>query len=228
MDPGKGFAFIWDMDGTLVDSYPAIIPLVKSFCEEFGADYSDDFIYSYIMSSSVGNMIDELAEKTGQDPAPFKERFNRLNDNHIDSVKASLHADETLSALTKYGCHFIYTHRGASCRAILENTGLSGYFTEIVTALDGFPRKPAPDAVLYLIHRYNLDPGKCFYIGDRPMDVQTAANAGIRSILYMTGSNPVKQESYGKADYIVGDLLDIEGIIIFLQNEAVILSDNTG
>ena len=39
MDMRKGCAFIWDMDGTLFDSYPAIIPLVKRICAEFGAEY---------------------------------------------------------------------------------------------------------------------------------------------------------------------------------------------
>ena len=35
-----GFAFIWDMDGTLVDSYPAILPTLAEICAQLGLEYS--------------------------------------------------------------------------------------------------------------------------------------------------------------------------------------------
>lgn len=28
--------FFWDLDGTLVDSYPAIVPVAKELCDELG------------------------------------------------------------------------------------------------------------------------------------------------------------------------------------------------
>ena len=118
------------------------------------------------------------------------------------------HAKETLAALTEEGNRcFVYTHRGASCRTILENTGLLPYFTEIVTALDGFKRKPEPDAILYLMDKYALDRESCYYVGDRSLDIEAAVNAGIGSILYLPPESPGTVT--GKETWVVKDLAEI-------------------
>lgn len=200
------YAFIWDMDGTLVDSYPAIVPAAQEACAEFGLVLSADYIHEQVIRSSVGAFIEQIAGE--RDPTAIKARFNQLNDSRIEAIRAMPNAEETLSALTKAGhsC-FVYTHRGASCRAILRQTGLEPYFTEIVTALDGFARKPAPDAILYLIEKYALAPSRCFYVGDRSLDIEAANNAGIGSILYLDPGAPGK--ATGRETYLVHDLREI-------------------
>lgn len=65
---------------------------------------------------------------------------------------------------------------------LLEELGLSGYFIEVVTGDRGFARKPDPEALLYLIDKYDLDKENTYYIGDRLLDVQAAQRAGIQSI----------------------------------------------
>ena len=201
-------AFIWDMDGTLVDSYPAIVPAAREACAAFGLNYSPDYIHEQVIRTSVGTFIEQISAKHGINPDPVKARFNRLNDSRIDAIQAIPKAAETLSSLTFAGhlC-FVYTHRGASCEAILKNTGLLPYFTEVVTALNKFPRKPAPDAILYLMEKYSLCPSSCFYVGDRSLDVEAACNAGIGSILYLDPSSP--GNATGKETYIVQDLMEI-------------------
>ena len=201
-------AFIWDMDGTLVDSYPAIVPATREACAEFGLDCSPAYIHEQVIRTSVGAFIEQIAEQHGLDPAPVKARFTQLNDQRVDAIRAMPHATEALSALARSGhSSFVYTHRGASCRTILENTGLLPYFTEVITALDGFPRKPAPDAILYLMEKYQLSPSECYYVGDRSLDIEAAENAGIGSILYLDPESPGK--ATGKETYLVRDLLEI-------------------
>ncbi len=201
-------AFIWDMDGTLVDSYPAIVPATQAACAEFGLNLSPDVIHEQIIRTSVGSFLEGLAIEHGLDPAPIKARFQELNDSRIAAINAIPHAAEVLEALKKTGHRsFVYTHRGASCRAILEQTGLIGYFTEIVTALDGFPRKPAPDAIIYLMKKYDLDSKRCYYVGDRSLDIEAAVNAGIGSILFLDPSSP--GAATGQESLVVSDLLEI-------------------
>jgi D,D-heptose 1,7-bisphosphate phosphatase len=48
-------------------------------------------------------------------------------------------------------------------------------------------RKPAPGMVLRAASELNLDLNQCWLVGDRTTDLQTAANAGVRSILVRTG-----------------------------------------
>ena len=206
------YALIWDMDGTLVDSYPAIVPAAKEVCDGLGLSYSEEEIHDKVIRTSVGKLLEEAASELGLDPKPIKERFNRLNDSRIEAILPIRHAPETLKALCDLGHkNFVYTHRGASCLAILDRNGLTPYFTEVLTALSGFPRKPAPDAILYLVEKYNLNPELTYYVGDRRLDVEAAENAGIRSILYLIPDSPVTPVGCEAA--VVRDLLEIPNVI---------------
>ena len=201
-------AFIWDMDGTLVDSYPAIVPAAQKTCAEFGLHYSTEYIHDFVIRSSVGTLLEQAAAELGTDFAPLKARFDALNDGSIGAIRAIPHAAEALEALRRAGhLHFVYTHRGASCPAILEQTGLAPYFTEVLTALDGFPRKPDPAAILYLLEKYALDPAESFYVGDRSLDVEAAENAGVGSILFLDPASPGK--ATGRETHLVRDLIEI-------------------
>ena len=202
-------ALIWDLDGTLVDSYRAIVPAAQEACAAFGLDFDTDYIHAEVIRTSVGDFIESAAG--AKNAAAIKDRFNLLNDSRINAILPMPHVKEALDLLSEDGnSSFVFTHRGASCRTILENTGLLPYFTEVVTALDGFPRKPAPDAILYLMDKYVLSPKDCYYVGDRSLDVEAANNAGIGSILYLDPASP--GTATGKETYVVKDLLEIPDI----------------
>ncbi len=205
------YAFIWDMDGTLVDSYPAIVPAARQACTEWGVDYTDAFIRDFVIRTSVGTLLEQVAAERGVPFAPLKARFDALNDGSIDAIRPIPHARETLEALVRAGHrNFVYTHRGASCPAILAQTGLTPYFTEVLTALSGFPRKPEPDAILHLLDKYGLDRAQSFYVGDRRLDVEAAVNAGVGSILYLEPGSPV--QATGCESFVVHDLWEIPGL----------------
>ena len=119
-------AFIWDMDGTLVDSYAAIVPAVRDACARFGLFVSDEHIHEEIIRTSGGTFLEQLTSGHGMDLAPVRALFDELNDTRIDSVCAMPNAEETLSALSKAGHrNFVYTHRKASSHVILRQTGLA-------------------------------------------------------------------------------------------------------
>ena len=80
---------------------------------------------------------------------------------------------------------FVYTHKGDNALTILRDLGLESYFTEILTSQSGFARKPNPEAADYLLDKYQLNPEKTYYIGDRTLDVEFAQNCGIQSINFL-------------------------------------------
>ena len=57
-------------------------------------------------------------------------------------------------------------------------------FSGFITADMDFPRKPAPDAILYILNEYGLNPEKTVMVGDREIDVLSGKNAGIDGILF--------------------------------------------
>lgn len=58
---------------------------------------------------------------------------------------------------------------------------MASYFEEVVTAANGFKRKPDPEALTYLINKYQMDKKRTYYIGDRSLDQQAAEKSGIQS-----------------------------------------------
>jgi len=79
------------------------------------------------------------------------------------------------------GRNFLVSHRNAQVLTILEKTGLSSYFTEVVTSENGFARKPNPESMLYLKHKYAIRNG--LVIGDREIDKEAGQAAGFDTLL---------------------------------------------
>ena len=68
------------------------------------------------------------------------------------------------------------------CRQYYE-----GLFDYAVGEREGIRRKPAPDAVLEVLRRLEVDAADAIYIGDSEVDIQTAANAGLDCIVVTWG-----------------------------------------
>ena len=82
---------------------------------------------------------------------------------------------------------------------------------EILTMEDGFKRKPDPEAINYLVDKYNLNKNFTYYVGDRHLDIDSANNAGIRSIFFKPEDSYV--EPTQRETHIVYDLIEIKDII---------------
>jgi D-glycero-D-manno-heptose 1,7-bisphosphate phosphatase len=85
---------------------------------------------------------------------------------------------------------------------------------------EGCPcRKPQPALVLSAARDLDLDLSRSYAVGDRYKDLKTAANAGVKAILVLTGYGRGEYEHFGgdweiKPAYIAEDLLDAATWII--------------
>ncbi len=204
-------ALIWDLDGTLLDSYPVIVSAVLEAYREYGFEPDRDALYREIMATSLYSWIEKTGKATGIPYDPVLHRYLEITDREKMNIRPMQHAEEALRAMKERGIScFVFTHRGASAGPVMKNIGLFDFFDEIVSAGDIFPRKPDPAAILYLIEKYNLDPDKTYYVGDRTIDMDCAENAGIQSILFLSDISPVR--ATGKETHIIRDLLEIRDL----------------
>ena len=205
-------AFIWDLDGTLADSYEAIASGLSGMLTELGVDIGRDEILKDVITHSVSYFNRKVENITGVPADELQKRYSEFEDKEKINVTADVHALEILRILKDRGIpSYLYTHRGPTTEFILENTGLGQYLEDSVTGEYGFKRKPDPSGLNYLIDKHKLDREKTFYVGDRQLDIESANNAGIKSILYLP-KNSVAEIS-GRETYVVSDLLQIEDII---------------
>lgn len=205
-------AFIWDLDGTLLDSYEVIVSSLLATFRELNVELDREEIYREVKMHSANDLIAKIEAGYGIPFDKIKNRSSEISNLHKDKITAVRNAKEILAYLKEAGArNYVFTHRGNSAADVLSNLGLIEYFDEIINGKDGFPRKPDPAAVNYLVGKYGLVPQDTYYVGDRTIDVECAVNAGIKSILYLPEDSVV--EATGKETEIVRDLLEIQRII---------------
>ncbi|AWL25101.1 TPA: HAD-IA family hydrolase [Streptococcus suis] len=175
--------FIWDLDGTLLDSYEAILAGIQETYEQFGLPFDREEVRKFILRYSVKDLLVRDADKYGLD----SDELNRVRATSLKEKNTQIPlmagAVEILNWTAEQGIqNFVYTHKSDNAFQVLEDLGVRHHFTEILTSDSGFARKPSPEALLFLIEKYGLDKENTYYIGDRLLDVETAVNAGIHSI----------------------------------------------
>lgn len=182
-------AFIWDLDGTLLDSYEAILSGIEETFAQFAIPYDKGKVREFILKYSVQDLLVQVAEERKLDVEVLNQvRAQSLAEKNTQVVLMP-GAREVLSWADQVGIrNFVYTHKGDNAFTILRDLGLESYFTEILTSQSGFARKPNPEAATYLLDKYQLDPEKTYYIGDRTLDVKFAQNSGIQSINFLESS----------------------------------------
>ena len=179
-------AFIWDLDGTLLDSYEAILSGIEETFAQFSIPYDKEMVREFILKYSVQDLLVQVAEERKLDVEVLNQvRAQSLAEKNAQVVLMP-GAREVLEWADAAGIQqFVYTHKGDNAFTILRDLGLESYFTEIITSQSGFARKPSPEAATYLLDKYQLNPEKTYYIGDRTLDVEFAQNSGIQSINFL-------------------------------------------
>ena len=182
----QGTAFIWDLDGTLLDSYEAILSGIEETYHQFSIPFDKEKVRTFILKYSVQDLLVQVAEERGLDVDGLNQvRAQSLAEKNAQVILMP-GALEVLSWANQQGIQqFVYTHKGDNALTILRELGLDVYFTEILTSQSGFARKPNPEATTYLINKYHLKPDRTYYIGDRTLDIEFAQNSGIQSINFL-------------------------------------------
>ena len=178
--------FIWDLDGTLLDSYEAILSGIEETFGQFSIPYDKEQVREFILKYSVQDLLVRVAEKRKLDVEVLNQvRAQSLFEKNAQVVLMP-GAREVLDWTDQVGIrNLVYTHKGDNAFTILRDLGLESYFTEIITSQSGFARKPNPEAATYLLDKYQLNPEKTYYIGDRTLDVEFAQNSKIQSINFL-------------------------------------------
>ncbi len=186
--------FIWDFDGTLFDSYPIIIATLRAALQDYGYD-CDPVEAMGLMLQNIGVAQNYYADKFSIPREGFVETYmchhSELNLQLL--AKPMEDVEKVLAKICETGRkNYIFTHRKCSTTAqYLEKYSLSQHFTEIVgPEAVHFAYKPAPDSLLYLMHKYGMTADDAVMVGDRDCDLGSARNAGIGTVHFVCAAVP--------------------------------------
>ncbi|EME3177737.1 HAD-IA family hydrolase [Enterococcus faecium] len=195
--------YIWDFDGTLFDTYPAMVDGAWQALKDFGISMDKKEIYFKMKKYSTSYLINE----SNLNAKEFNELFHRYEKESTEVSRPFPETKQVLEMLKDNGGrHFILTHRlTESTWGLLKEHRLAHLIEEVVGIDQDFPRKPNPASLNYLIDTFHLERTDTMMIGDRRLDIEAGKNAGVATCLYDI------DHFLGEitADYVVGNLNEI-------------------
>jgi phosphoglycolate phosphatase len=202
------------MDGTLVDSYPAITASVNHVRARYQLPPLDEAE----VRRHVGRGPAYLLEHTvpGGEPARDMARYRAHHPSVLRSGTRLLPgARETLRALKETG------RQTAVCSnkpkpftlELLEHLELD-LLMDLVLGPDDVARpKPAPDMLRAALARLHRTPQETLYVGDMVVDIETARAAGVQVWVVPTGSDDRQTLLAAGPDRLLDGLRDIPDLL---------------
>jgi HAD superfamily hydrolase (TIGR01509 family) len=185
-------AFLFDLDGTLIDSVYQHVIAWRGALAEIGIDLSVWRIHRRI-GMSGGMMVSALLRETGRTlSATELEELQRAHQEQygaqVSTVQPLPGARELLAALTNAGVPWAIATSGyaATARSALALLGLPED-TPMVTRDMVRHAKPDPDLFLAAAALLRIDPRHAMVVGDSVWDLLAARRAGALGVGLMSG-----------------------------------------
>lgn len=177
--------FLFDLDGTLVDSTPLHARAYLATIAEASKTKAAAFDYSRISGKTTRSAFIEL----GFDAAHIDRLVAAKQLAYLASIEAGEispfdGARDLLERLCSRGitCYLVTSASRRSTDRVLRATGLGAYFRRTVTGDDVQNSKPAPDGYASIVNQYALTPSDCIVIEDAPAGLISARAAGLDSV----------------------------------------------
>jgi sugar-phosphatase len=193
-------AVIFDMDGTLIDSTPAVMRAWRTWATEHGVSLEELAGHHGMPSARV---VRKLLPEHRHESAI--ERINALEIDDVHDIVVLPGAVDALDALSS-ARNAIAT----SCTLPLAKARIAASQlvppSVLVTADQVEHGKPAPDPFLLAAERLSVAPERCLVVEDAPAGLTAAEAAGCYRLAVITTT----PESELVADGIVRNLGDVE------------------
>jgi phosphoglycolate phosphatase len=171
--------YVFDLDGTLVDTLPDITRALNAALAERGVAPRD----AAEVRGFLGTGGRDLCRRAlGGEPSPeiVEQVFERYRARYRDSLTAGSRVYPGIAAvLGQLGAPaaVITNKAGPEARGILAGLGLGTRFVRVIGDGDGLPRKPDPAAIHELITLTGAE--RALFVGDSEVDAETARRARV-------------------------------------------------
>ncbi len=205
-------AALFDFDGTLADSYPAITASVN----HVRAAHSLPPLSVDEVRPHVGRGPDLLMESTvGQGSVARNVTLYRAHHPSVmrEGTKLLPGVAAALAELQRRGLRLAVCSNKpvAFTRQLLVWLGVAEHF-EVVLGPEDVPcPKPAPDMLLQALRQLNVPAGEALYVGDMVVDIQTARAAGVTVWVVPTGSDARAVLEAAKPDRLLEGFSELPG-----------------
>jgi HAD superfamily hydrolase (TIGR01509 family) len=184
LPPGSFRAYLFDCDGTIVDSMPLHYIAWKTAFSEWNCPFPEDLFYSW-GGKPTREIIATLNEMRGLNMPveALAEHKEELYFKLLPQLKAIPEVMEIIEA--EHGRIPFAVVSGGRRNSVTKALGalhLMDRFETIVSADDYTSGKPAPDAFLLAAARLEVAPKDCLVFEDTDLGIEAATAAGMASV----------------------------------------------
>ena len=202
---------LFDLDGTLVDSFA---PILLSFNQTLFELKTDIVLTHEKLLGLVGCSLDDsfrkLLPETDVERASsrFREIYTPIAGNETQLMPG---AQELLSFLEeeKIPAAVVTNKMGEEARIITKSLGICPPALFTLGEGDGFPEKPAPDMLLEALSRIGTSCENTLFVGDSPWDFHAARAASIPVCLIPTGTHQKEELEALSPDWLFDNLEEL-------------------
>ena len=207
-------AYLFDLDGTLVDTAPDLMGGLNVCLTEHGYAAVDEELTRRWVGHGVAKMIEQALVHQGIEEPPAHvaksmfDRFLEHYDAHIADESAPYPGvRETLSSLGRRAGLGVVTNKVSHLTTrLLDALDLASPFGIVVCRDTIDVPKPAADPALHACRALDADPGRTLFVGDSITDVQCARAAGCDVVCVRYGyTGGIAPEDLG-ADRLIDSL----------------------
>jgi beta-phosphoglucomutase family hydrolase len=211
---GKDRAFIFDMDGTIVDNMAFHTKSWLAFFERRGQQLDADAFFKAtagrqgkeIMRAHLGEHLSdaEAATLDLEKESLYRELYaphRKTVDGFDDLVEQAKLRGVALAVAT--------AAPNANIEFTLDGLDLRRHFDAVVGAADVARGKPNPDVFLKAAERCGVAPEHCIVFEDAPLGVEAARRAGMRAVVLTTTLPADAFAQYDNVIHIASDFAQL-------------------
>jgi len=205
---------IFDLDGTLIESYEAIYLGLKEYFQYFGKEifpYSD--LKKYLRADLEATLSQFFSpEEVFRGIPIIRKKYEEV---YLDRTKFLNGAKEVLKELHSNGVILgIASNKfGRFSRGALMHLGVSDIFKSVIGAGDVPRNKPFPDMIQTSLKEMSLSPKQAVFVGDTLTDIETGKQAGVDVYALPTGFHSKKELSQGKPRRLLKNLQELVQVV---------------
>lgn len=212
-------AFIFDLDGTLIDSKTDLVHSVNAMLRETGRkELPTETIAGYVghgtpqlIASALGSDSSDADRKAAL--AIFLDHYEKHN---LDETRPYPGVEEGLAALAECPMAVLTNKPLKMTLQILEGLSLAKSFCAIYGGDSFDKKKPDPLGALFILKKLSTPPQHAAMIGDSDVDIQTARNAGMFAVAVTYGFGNYDRRANPADSYV--DLLTELVSLLSLQH----------
>ncbi len=191
--------FIFDLDGTLIDSRADIAKSINLMRQDFGlAPFSEAKVVSFV-GNGVVSLITRSMDGTGIDLEEARRNYVAHYDKHLlDNTRLYEGIDAALHSLAAKGIAMaVVTNKPEKAsRRILDGLGVLDLFYAVIGGGSGYALKPEPDALLHCLEISGDKAEASWMVGDHYTDLEAGRRAGMKRAFCCWGiGNPEEEKS---------------------------------